>query len=221
MVVTGEVTRQERIERLREEAIDVDDYDAPPSTKEVRSIRASLPSGDERSAANARRSARAAARAAGSVREGGAGDAEESVVAAAAAVIKEEPQPSAAAPRAAADDDATEPEIREARAPSRPRRHHAVRQCKRERPIDGVRKCPSCADTIVLSERGCSVVTCRSEAHGARYFYFCYHCGDECPEQQPCAKCPWRNDRATRLRVQQIRNAHAAEHPIDLCDSDD
>eukprot|EP00966_Prymnesium_polylepis_P321270 7377577-Prymnesium_polylepis.1 len=102
----------------------------------------------------------------------------------------------------------------------RPRRHHPVQRLKMESVLDGTIACPSCASRIDVSERGCNLVKCMSEAHGSEFYYFCFHCREELPEHLPCARCPARNDRATRLSVQRSNNKRAAENPIVLSDED-
>ena len=45
--------------------------------------------------------------------------------------------------------------------------------------MNGTINCPDCGHTITVSEKGCNLVTCRADAHGAQFFYFCFWCRDE------------------------------------------
>ena len=89
-------------------------------------------------------------------------------------------------------------------------------------------RCPSCANGIQCSERGCSTFTCRSAAHRGSgsffYLYFCFHCRSPREGGEGyCANCPGRNSRITRQRVRAERdedvralNEAASANPIEL-----
>jgi len=90
---------------------------------------------------------------------------------------------------------------------------------KFEDPLEGKIICPheDCKSKrygIIGSTKGCNVITCTR--HNP-YFYFCYHCKEECPggEKSSC-KCPKRNSEGARQLAQQHRNANARNNPIDL-----
>jgi hypothetical protein len=111
---------------------------------------------------------------------------------------------------------------------SRPSRWAPVVKIETENIAEGLIRCPSCSNGITVSERGCSTVTCRSEAHkpSGSFFYFCFHCRTPRPGGVGyCHACPQRNDRQTRQHVLALTKFKVAEqnkiskaNPIDLTD---
>ena len=100
-----------------------------------------------------------------------------------------------------------------------PRRRNAPRQMKvEESMIDGQISCPSCREMIrPVSERGCNLVTCHSDAHHPRYFYFCFYCRRELPGGESyCHACPRRVDGTTRRKRQEQQNEWNRQHPVDI-----
>ena len=65
------------------------------------------------------------------------------------------------------------------------------------------------------------MITCRSVAHGGRYFHFCYHCRTSCGSGVYCPRCPERNDKATRARVLEGKNERSRANPIVLEGTDE
>ena len=99
------------------------------------------------------------------------------------------------------------------RRPSRRQQYICV---KHEAPDDGLIRCPSCGNGIVVSERGCNMVACRAEVHRPGYFYFCFHCRRDLGRGMPCQDCPERNDRESRSVAKVARNERNRLNPISL-----
>ena len=97
----------------------------------------------------------------------------------------------------------------------RPSRQRPIVPIKREDVAGGLIRCPQC-ETALQMNGGCSLVTCRSEAHDGQYFYFCYHCRSQCPDRIYCPRCPGRNTVATRNQVLQRDNEQNRQNPIEL-----
>ena len=88
---------------------------------------------------------------------------------------------------------------------------------KHENPLDGTIRCPheSCCKKnigLIVSERGCNVVTCTN--HNP-YYYFCFHCKVQVQDgvNSTCS-CPKRNNIQTRRTELHNRNKRNKENPI-------
>ena len=90
-------------------------------------------------------------------------------------------------------------------------------QIDKENYEEGEIHCPAkgCGAAIKMAN-SCSIVTCRGNAHGNKFYYFCAHCKAECPDGEArCSDCPWRNDKQTRERVRQKREEWLACNTVD------
>ena len=109
-------------------------------------------------------------------------------------------------------------ELRGERSNARPKRTAQLPvRVKHEDPDCGLIRCPECRGGMLVSERGCNVVTCRNQ-HGVAggWFYFCFHCRSELHGDMYCQLCPERNDHDARQAAKRQRNELASKNPIVL-----